>query len=398
MTQAAALESILRQLEELRDPAGFFNAGIPNYDHLFGRDAAVSALQMLHREPDAARATLLALSKFQGTKRRLRREEWPGKIMHEHYPYGLLDMLGALVHHDHRLKLLINLILWRFPYYGSVDAGAWYLILLHHYYRRTGDAALVKRLWPSVRGVLKWYDYHATHKITGLVTFRSHFTYGLKIQSWKDGMNSDIEPPVAMVEVQGYYYYALLQIAELAQDVMDSRTEAAALRTRAETLKAHFQSAFKPGTGPLPMAIDGNGHPYISVASNPGHLLFTGILDRRQRDAVVQRLFAADMITPYGVRTESTAEPTFDPLSYQNGSVWPFDNWVIHQGLIKTGYKSEAERIKKGFIEVFEEWELLPELYGVDSKGQLMPIKRACRIQAWSAGALINVLEHAPAL
>ena len=397
MTKPEMLEAMLGQLSELRDPAGFYNAGIPNYDHLFGRDACVSALQLLHREPEAAKATLLALTKYQGRRRRLRREEWPGKIMHEHYPYGLLDMLDNVITNDNRFHLILNLILWRFPYYGSIDAGAWCLILLHHYHRQTGDAQLVRQLWPAVQRVIHWYDHHATHP-RGLVTFRSHFHFGLKMQSWKDGTNYDIVPPVAMVEVQGYYYYALNLLAELAQEVMGDAAGATALEARATALKAEFDTAFAPQDGIIPMAMGADGLRHTSAVSNPGQLLFTGILGREQRELVVRRLFAPDMVTPYGIRTEASTSVTFDPLSYQNGSVWPFDNWVIHQGLQKAGYIVEAQQIKTGLVGVFEAWQQLPELYGVSADGELLRIKRACRIQAWSGGGLVNLQDDAPLL
>jgi glycogen debranching enzyme len=397
MTKPEMLESIMRQLGKLRDPAGYLNAGIPNYDHLFGRDSAVSALQMLHREPAVALATLKVLAKFQGRRRRLRREEWPGKILHEHYPYGLGDQIDALIHNDHRLRLLLGILLWRFPYYGTVDAAAWYLILLHHYHAKTGDDELVRELWPTVDGIVRWLDRHAMRK-TGLVTFRSHFIFGLKNQSWKDTLTVKIEPPVAMVEVQGYYYYALGLTAQLAEGVMHDPAAVTALRGRAERLKGAFRETFVPVDGVFPTVVDGNGRGHVQPASNPGHLLFSGLLTKRECDLVVKQLMAPEMVTPFGIRTEATSDPSFDPYSYQNGSVWPFDNWVIHQGLVKTGYAEEAATLKAGMTQVFERWGKLPELYAVELGGELHPIKDACTVQAWSAGALVNLLDEAPVL
>ena len=321
MTSEEMRASIRLQLDRLRDPAGFFNAGIPNYDHLFGRDAGVTALQMLHQEPAAAEASLRILTKFQGRRIRLRREEWPGKILHEHFPYGLGDQLDAIVHSDHHLRQFIAVLLWRYSYYGSVDAGAWYLILLHHYYRKTGEAKVVRELWPAAQSVLTWLDKYAIDQNSGLVTFNSHFIFSLRNQSWKDNLAITIKPPIAMIEVQGYYFYALGLMAELANEVMEDKNLAQALRAQASALKVAFDQAFAPVNGVFPTAVDGEGKRFMSTTSNPGHLLFAGILDGAACDLVVKRLFQADMITPYGIRTEATGEPTFNADSYHNGSI-----------------------------------------------------------------------------
>jgi glycogen debranching enzyme len=392
------LASIEEQLDRLRRPEGCLNAGIPYYEHLFGRDACVSALQVLHREPEVARATLEILARYQGRRVVMRREEYPGKILHEHFPGGWPEKLRLLAVESNRLRQLFTYIFWRFPYYGTVDAGAWYLILLHHYVRKTGDRELVARLWPAAQGIVGWLAKHATPTHTGLVGFKRHYIFGLKSQSWKDTVSNTIKPPVAMIEVQGYYFYALNLMAELAEDVMADAGEAAALRERAQRLRAAFLAAFGPVDGTYPLAVDGRGRAVRNATSNPGHLLFTGILDKAAQEMVVERLFREDMLTPYGIRTESMREASFDPNSYQNGSVWPFDNWVIGQGLAKTGHADEARQLADGMAAVFARWGNLPELYAVERDGALHGIDSACRIQAWSAGALINVLEEAPLL
>jgi glycogen debranching enzyme len=38
----------------------------------------------------------------------------------------------------------------------------------------------------------------------------------------------------------------------------------------------------------------------------------------------------------------------------------------------------------------------IPELYGVNAAGKLMQLPSACRIQAWSSGGLLNLIDEAP--
>lgn len=398
MTTAEKLSILEKQLARLRTPGGYFNAGIPNYEHLFGRDACVAALQTLHREPSTALATLEVLAKYQGRRTLTWREEYPGKILHESYPGGWSEKLADLLKGGDRFRLLLGLIFWRFPYYGSVDAGAWYLILLHHYHKSTGDREVVKRFWPAAEGITQWLGRYGVDEATGLVVFRSHYIFGLRNQSWKDTISTQIEPPVAMIEVQGYYYYALSLLADLAQDVMGNEGQARTLRKRAANLKAAFHLHFTMVDGTYPIAVGGTGIPVETPSSNPGQLLFTGILGTDDAGLVVDRLMRPDMCTPFGIRTESTSGLNYNSASYQNGSVWPFDNWVLQQGFAKAGFAEEAGKLKSGMEAVFDHWNKIPELYEVTSSNELREQQYACHIQAWSIGALINLLEDAPLL
>ncbi len=44
-----------------------------------------------------------------------------------------------------------------------------------------------------------------------------------------------------------------------------------------------------------------------------------------------------DMLCGWGIRTLSSQETTFNPMSYHNGSVWPHDNSLIVAGLKRYG-------------------------------------------------------------
>ena len=63
--------------------------------------------------------------------------------------------------------------------------------------------------------------------------------------------------------------------------------------------------------------------------SNVAHCLFAGIAreDRSKRAAETQQ--SPETLSGRGVRTVSAGESSFNPMSYQNGSVWPHDNSII---------------------------------------------------------------------
>ena len=65
------------------------------------------------------------------------------------------------------------------------------------------------------------------------------------------------------------------------------------------------------------------------LGSNPGHLLWTGLVSPSRAQIVARRLMADDMFTGWGIRTLSSRERLYNPMSYHNGSVWPHDNALI---------------------------------------------------------------------
>jgi len=379
-------------INSLRSPEGYLNAGIPNYNHLFGRDACISALQLIDYDPDIARCTLSAMVRYQATSRGLRSEAYPGRIMHEHFPGGLREKIASLVNDTDVLRKIYILLLWRFPYYGTVDAGAWFIILLHRYFKKTGDEAFLREVWPAALAVASWLETRATSPSTGLITYRSSYIFGLRNQSWKDTIGSGLRPPVAAVEVQGYYYEAYNCLIDIAFTVFADDELAMQFNHRAKQLKAALnRRMWRERDGYFSMAVNDAKDRDDAVASNPGHLLFTGILSEAQSDAVVKRLLRDDLCTPYGIRTLSSKAKSFDVDSYQQGSVWPFDNWVIYQGLLKTGHGAEAAKLGRKLMAAYKELDFIPELYTVSETGKISEHKGACKVQAWSAGALLNI-------
>jgi glycogen debranching enzyme len=228
-------------------------------------------------------------------------------------------------------------------------------------------------------------------------------------QGWKDSLEDRlrIEPPVALVEVQGYQYLALEGTADLA-DIRKDFELAKKLRERARLLKDEFNKKFwmdsldlslslstlKPSYERyFALALDGKKKQRRSITSNPGHLLFTGIVQGNKVDSVVKRLFQKDLWTDYGIRTHSDKESDFNSKIRQLGAIWPHDNWIIAQGLKNLGRNSEYQKIRSAILLAQEKIGYLPEFYGViDGKINLVMEKTACYPQAWASGALLNFL------
>jgi len=379
-------KKLWRDINLLRDKQGFIRAGFPRFLGLFGRDSLITAWQLLDYDSLIAKNTLSILAKFQGKKINSETEEEPGKILHEYYPRDISNVWWEKYKARHKwLKKGKR-------FYMSIDSTPLFLIVLADYYQKTKDRVFILKLWPNIVKAINWIiNYGDTNK-DGFVDYQQKNPYGLSDQSWKDSGSLGIKPPVAIVEVQGYVFLAFKQIAKLAEIFKDKKLASKLLR-KSKILKKNFNQKFwMPKERYFVLALDKKKQQVKKITSNPGHLLFTGILNKDKERAVVKKLFSTELWSPFGIRTHSTREPDFDFKSYHQGSIWPHDNWIIAQGLKKFGYRKGYNRIKNALLRTYQALGFIPELYGVTKDGYLKKIKRACKPQAWSSGALLELI------
>ena len=363
-------------------------AGVPWFATLFGRDSIIAAYQTLSLNPQLAVDTLQVLSRHQGTEVNDWRDEEPGKILHESRQ-GEMTLCNELPFG---------------PYYGSVDATPLFLILLSETYNWTADSALVKKLLPTAYAALDWIDQYGDLDHDGFVEYQRRSPKGLVNQAWKDSwdayMRSDrtIPPtPIASVEVQGYVYDAKYRMSSLLRSFGDpSRAEK--LRKEALALANHLDQAFwMPEHEFFAMALDGDKQQLKCIASNPGHLLFTRVLSRERCRAVVARLMKPDMFSGWGWRTLSQDDPTFNPLSYHRGSVWPHDNSLIAHGMALNEFRRPAIETFTALFQASMDFRnyRLPELFcGIQRREHDEPVHYpvSCSPQAWASGSWFLML------
>ena len=373
------------EIELLLDKKGYLNAGRPGFNRLFGRDSLIASWQLLNWDSNIAKATLEILSELQGDKIDLMREEEPGKIIHE----------TDFNYHEHP-----RVPGFPFPYYGSVDSTPLYLILFGFYYRKTHDEKFLDKHWVNILSAVTWMEKYGDKDQDSFLEYTQNNKKALSNQCWKDSGEYAITNPVAVVEVQGYKYLALKEVSYLAKTRGDV-VFAERLENSAKKLKTAFNEKFwMEKEGFFALALDGNKKQHKPIASNAGHLLFTGIIDDNKVDLVVKRLFKKDLFTSRGIRTHSSLEPDFNYESYQLGAVWPHDNWIIAQGLKKLGYKKEYQQLREAIMKAHDEIGFLPEFYRIkDDKISLKSMNPnfpvvPCYPQAWASGTLLNFVNE----
>jgi glycogen debranching enzyme len=390
----ALVERVLRRsLLDLRLLAselgghGYYAAGLPWYATLFGRDSIIAAFQTLAFDPAMAADTLRVLAGLQGTVIDDARDEEPGKILHELRQ----DELAAA-----GLTPFAR-------YYGTVDATPLFLCLLCEHANWTGSLDLFDELAPQLDQALRWIDEFGDLDGDRLLDYRRRARDGLDNHCWKDSWDgvpdehgAPLQPPIAVVEAQGYALAAkrgLARLFELAGDADRADT----LRGDAAVIAGELERFWLADRGFYAMALDADKQPSRVLASNQGHLLWAGAVSAQRADSICEALMGPGLYSGWGVRTLSSEEHAFNPVGYHTGTVWPHDNALFAVGLRRYGLDRPFLTVLEDLLDVASVLPdyRLPELFAGFSRADYedpVPYPVACSPQAWAAGSLPSML------
>ncbi len=328
---------------------------------------------------------------MQGSKDNPHTREEPGKILHE-----------LRVGEKANLREVPQT-----PSYSCVDATLLFLLAIARHVQWTGRLDLFEELRPNVDRALARLDRNSAENEAGYVTYKGANDDGQPVnQSWRDSGNGVLRadgsypvPPLALVEVQGYAYQARLLMAELLRRTGESG-RADALEAAAAALRERFLRDFwMESEGCYCLALEKDGRQVTSVASNTAQVLWTGIATPEHARRIAERMMRPDMFSGWGIRTLSAEHVRFDPLAYQQGSVWSFDNSLIVSGLRRYGEDEAALRITAATLDAAHGFRLsrLPEfIAGTQRLSGDAPTHtpRADPIQAWSSGSVPFMLAE----
>ena len=417
----------LAALQSLQTPLGVMASGQDDHFHaIFGRDSlwtvllaleagrllratemqdeSISTPSLAHPADyytwlhELAVTVLRGLAGLQGKVVNDVNEEQPGRIIHEYWdpvPQGMIAARWPVINGR---------------YYGAFDATFLYLSTLAQVVEFFDDRALLEELWPGAEAAFHWMLDWSDLDEDGLVEYakRNPEGIGLANQSWKDSAES-IQPrdhqliryPVAWVEVQGYAwgaYAAYSRLAKKRERLGHSLHQE--IQQRVVRLLEGLRRFWLDEEQFLAIALDGEKKPIRAVSSNPGHLLWSGCLEKAQAEHICKRLMLPDMLTPWGLRTLSDQAYYYNPLMYHCGAIWPFDNAVAAVGMWRYGFKTEARTIAERVLQAMLAFDDPVELYTVqpsrwlrwpriESEWFLAQYVYACNVQAWTAAAML---------
>jgi glycogen debranching enzyme len=350
--------------------------GLPWYAVPFGRDTLISSILLLHFNPEIARGVLRFQAAHQGKLIAEGSQEEPGKILHEV-----------------RTGEVVNRGLWPHILYTTVDATALFLCALTETECWTHDRRLADELWPAAEAALEWCKGYGDVDGDGYVEDR-----GVRYRNagWKDSADSltnvdgsDVMRPAALCEVQAYLYRGLVGMSRRRP----------VLKEHAAGLKWRFNRDFWMAKEKFfAQALDGSKRQVRAITSNPGHCLWMRIIDRPKAVHVANRLMSPDLFSGWGIRTLSDRAVNYDPCSYHNGSVWPFDTALAVAGLRQYGFAEESERLARALIEASIDFPMRrpPELFCGDVREAGATPKEywnTCTPQLWSAAAMFTCVS-----
>ena len=377
--------SDIRLLDLRRGAHSFTAAGIPWFVGLFGRDSLWPVIQCIAFDPGLAVRTASAVADWQGEKDDAKTKEQPGKILHE--------LRAGELAHLHEVP--------QTPSYASIDSTLLFLIAIATHAEWTGSLDLFTALRSHVDRALAWLERESARSPAGYLAYEGTNPDGEPVnQGWRDSGTGVLredgaypEPPLALIEVQGYAYKARNMVANLLRRAGEHEA-ADRLEAEAKALQANVQRDFwMEKEGSYCLGLERGGRQVASVTSNTAHALWTGIATPEHAARIAERIIRPDMFSGWGVRTLSSLHPRFSPLAYQQGSVWPFDSSLIVSGLRRYGHDEAALSIVMATLNAAKQFRhsRLPEFVaGTQRREGEAPTHtpRADPLQAWSAGAV----------
>lgn len=222
----------------------------------------------------------------------------------------------------HELSQGAHYIRWfeDFPYgYYHADTTPLYILAVRDYVRVSGDDALGKDFWPSLK---KAYEYCASTDEDG-DGLMDNTKAGLAAVETGALRRRDVLTDVFLGAVWTEAADAAAEMAALAGD----EAFAASAREAARKASASLNRRFLDDEGRriyFAVMKDGKGQSEATVW--PGFGLWRGVFERGRPavEGMLDDLAGAGVGADWGARMLSIDSTLYEPLSYNNGASWPF--------------------------------------------------------------------------
>lgn len=224
----------------------------------------------------------------------------------------------------------------------------------YHHVLTCGGENFLHHIYPSMRRAVEWI---LTQIEDELVRCHAEGTNVWGICGWRNIIDN-YNLTGAVTEINAECYQAL-QIAAAAAERIGEHTDAARYIQAAFNLKNAINTKLvSEKTGLYALNIDGRGEKHHDVTGDLIFPVFFDVADSEMRDRVLSKLTSEEFWTPFGARTVSNKDPSYDPdFGCQlMGGVWPnLTAWIAYcvgrqkpeklvEGMRNIYMLSEAER------------------------------------------------------
>lgn len=204
-----------------------------------------------------------------------------------------------------------------FPYaYYHADTTPYWIVALWHYWRASGDGALVRELWPNFQAAYRWCLSVETDG-DGIIENTTGGLGAIEVGGLGEGIHQDIYLAAVWVEALN----GVIQMAEFMGDEGTAAQAGEILETAARTLNRDY---WRPQEGHLAFGLLRDGGTNDNLTAWPGTALSFGLLGAEKARGTLRHLASDVISSAWGARLLSTESDLFDPLHYNNGAVWPF--------------------------------------------------------------------------
>jgi hypothetical protein len=266
------------------------------------------------------------------------RQRADGKMLHElTQSAALLDWFGK----------------YHYAYYHA-DTTPMYLYSVAQYWRRTRDRKFLDEFWDSAKKA---------------------YAYCVSTVSPEDGLMDNTKAGLAAVEVgvlrgkvvkdiylEGFWLAALESMSRMAAAMNDQRLADDANSRAAQARESLHKSWWMPEQHAYAFGVNAEGQRAEMLGVWPSVLLaLSGQLDSQKAAQGAAAFARPELSTDWGVRWLSDQNPLYDPLSYNNGSAWPFISGITAWAEYRHGFPLAG----------FALWRSLANLTGLSSPGML---------------------------
>ena len=271
-----------------------------------------------------------------------------------------------------------------FPYaFYHGDTTPFWLLAVAEYFTASADTAYVRRLWPALERGYRWSRATDVDG-DGLMENSRAGAGAIEVGDLGVGVKSDIYLAAVWVE-------ALRRMPALAGAAGDTSVAQDASR-RFELARRALETKFwMPGPRRFAFALLEGDRLNENLTVWPATAMSWKLFDEERGQAMSAELAGAAISTDWGGRSLASSSALYDPLHYNNGTVWPFVTGFLSLAQYRYHNVYAAREQLDAVARTFFHWGLgrNPEVY---SGAAAEPLETAVPQQFFATSMFLNPL------